>query len=331
MRAKSLLNIFNKTAADACRAFPDILNRFLVFADSFETPLYISPMLARYLKRNTDIIREVLDLVTERMRFTGNRGSAYPNFPMDDDTKAKLIAIKTDVPVIYSSRYTKDMLNIFIFDHEIGHFVVKNGYTRNHHLNECAADAFAALRHIQRFGLKTELFSYYNRAHGMVIGGSPIHYTDMAVQRVRQLSMEMDVRRLSLCETAALAEKIAHQCRLSPTVLAKVSAAYLPVKEACKKHMGSLIEVADKLYHEDKEDWSFFCKKVMAVVRKHRHDPDIFRAGHQFLMYPPRKKFMEKMAKTDPYWAHALDFLARTDEKFQQKIKKPSKALSARP
>ena len=50
-------------------------------------------------------------------------------------------------------------------------------------------------------------------------------------------------------------------------------------------------------------------RAVLSVIRDNRNDPDIFEAGKRFLSYPPRKKFMEDLAKIDPYWKEAIDFI----------------------
>lgn len=39
------------------------------------------------------------------------------------------------------------------------------------------------------------------------------------------------------------------------------------------------------------------------------NDPDIFKAGEQFLSRPDIKKDLESMAKTEPYWKDALTFI----------------------
>ena len=141
--------------------------------------------------------------------------------------------------------------------HEIGHNVVKNGFSLDTHSAECAADAYTALRHIQIFGNnRTDFFKYYgNRASTIVLGISPIHYTNNVTQKIKQLSKEIDISKLSLPKTAKLAEKIALENKLDKKTLQKISKAFLRIDiTECFQHV-----------------FSKFCRKRRKITTLDKH------------------------------------------------------------
>ena len=167
------------------------------------------------------------------------------------------------------------------------------------------------LRHIQRFGKNTDHAGAYgeSRAAAIILSSDVLHYTTDTVQRAIQVSEEMDISGLSLRKTAALAEKIAHECRIDGETLEKIRMAFLPVNWACQTEIGSDWDVTKKLYARDKVAYALFCRETLKVMKKHRGDPDIFKAGKQFLSYPSIKEFMTESAQTDAYWQKALSFI----------------------
>ena len=105
-----------------------------------------------------------------------------------------------------------------------------------------------------------------------------------------------------MLETAALAEEIADECHLNDKTLEKICNAYLPVQESYKMHMVTAPEITNDLRR-------IVYSEVISVMKKYRHDPDIFKAGKQTLSYPKIKKLIIESAKTDPYWKEALSFI----------------------
>jgi len=97
----------------------------------------------------------------------------------------------------------------FVFDHEIGHAVIADG-TGPTVLSESIADAFAVLRHFQRFGTHSHLLDGLAslRACGMAMG-DVLHFTSPVVARIIALKNEIDIERLTFAETADLARALA--------------------------------------------------------------------------------------------------------------------------
>ena len=215
---------------------------------------------------------------------------------------------------------------IYNLDHEIGHHILKGGYPSGsfwsaYQFAESVSDAYATLRHIQRFGKNTDHLGGYGESRAFLIVLNPdiAHYTTDTIQRAFQIAEETDISKLSLRETAALAEKITDECRINDEMIEKLYTAFQPVYAAVKKNIGGVPDILVKLYGRDKEAYEFFCHETLAVMKKHRHDPDIFKAGKQFLSYPAIKKFMIKSAKTDSYYKEALSFIENPETGVRKK------------
>ena len=326
---KTLCEEFRKTAAAAYESFPEKLDKLVVLIDSSLEPVFISADIADELSGNTRAIKAALEDAFPH--YAPNRaGLAEYDYPMADKV-VKLIALKEEPRGIFSSRYTQKMLGTPFFNHEIGHLVVKNGTGfAPKHLAECAADAYAALRHVQQFGKDTDFFEYFNRAHVIVLGLTPSHYTDAVIQRVKQLSEEMDIGGLSLQETAKLAGEIALDCELKEITLEAISEAFAPVHRFCRA-MGDPGDIVSKLYNDGDETWPLLFKETLEVIKKHQNDPDVVAAGRQFLSHPARKNFIEGLAKTDPYWQEAIKLIEQPVSVKDDNSRQPQRSRSPSP
>ena len=72
-----------------------------------------------------------------------------------------------------------DIENVFTLDHEIGHLICPGGIEK-FNLRECVADAYATIRHIQRFGADSPYLHniVHSRAVGLVFErGEGSHFT----------------------------------------------------------------------------------------------------------------------------------------------------------
>ena len=306
-----LTQIFRESAAAAHAAFPEKLENLLVLVTSSETPIYVAPEIADHVTKNVAAVKQAVKEATEYMQTFGAAGFSRHDGSLTG-IMIREIALNGETSVPLSPWFTGEMYKIAEFDHEIGHLVVKNGCcsssTVSEHLAECAADAYAALRHVQRFK-ETDFLDYYSKADQIVMDLSPIHYTDDVMQRVRSLMNETDITGLSLSETAALAGKIAQDYSLDDTTLQKISTAFEP---------------AAAVYEE--RGWgsngNAVLKECIEVMRKYQNDPDIYAAGKRLLDRPDIKNTIETLAKTDPYWQNPLDFMAHPPPKKEGFLKR---------
>ncbi|MFH1158842.1 MAG: hypothetical protein V1721_08220 [Pseudomonadota bacterium] len=296
---KSLVQIFHDEAKAMHDAFPEKLENLVVLLlSSSDAKIYAAPEIMGLLRNN---IAEVKMAVRERTDYLcAYKATAVssPDYPLAGTT-VKMIALNENPPSIYLPRYTKEMEITANLRHELGHYVIKKGrpfdIDSRKHLAESAANAYAALLHVKQFGKETDFFEWYgNRASTMVLGGDWVHYTNDVFERVKQFTEETDISGLSLRETAKLAEKIAIECRLNKKTLEKISTAFLPAKDA---------------YEKSKELNDAVLRKCIEVMREHKDDSDIFKAGKRFFSQPDIKEHLEHSAETDTYWKDALDFI----------------------
>ena len=169
-------------------AFPEKLENLIVVFVSSETVIYVSPKIARHVAQNEAAVKETIKSAGDYMR--SHKKIALANGGINlAGIKVKRIAIDEDASYgALSGWLTEEVRRIATFDHETGHLVVESGLSSpsvTQHLAECAADAYAVLRHVQRFGLETNFFENFVRAEHVVLDTSPINYTDDVVQGIR--------------------------------------------------------------------------------------------------------------------------------------------------
>jgi hypothetical protein len=302
----SLMQTFNETAAAAYEAFPRELERLVVLlVPSSDTPVYVSPKIADQLTGSTEAIKAAVEERTCYLENNSAAGVANRKYKPGETFVSMITLNGEDLIGNYTQKFTEEMYVIFNLDHEIGHLILRNGSRALDASPQCAesaCDAYAMLRHIQRFGKDTDHAGYRGEQNAAVLiyTADPEHYTTDAIEKAILISEERDISALSLQETAALAEEIANDCRLDGRTLDKIRKAFRPVQ---------------KLYVSDKHYIDLCCKNVLSVMKKHRHDPDIFRAGRQFFNRPEEKEFITESAKTDPYWQEALAFIENREAK----------------
>jgi predicted alpha/beta hydrolase family esterase len=301
METESLTEKFREYAAALQEIFPKKLDRLVVLVDTSAEAVFLSQKVADVLSGNTGAVRGALNYAfpkkDTRVGVEHNRvGLTETNYSMAN-SMVTLVALKEDPGGEFSSRWTRKMSRTCYFHHEMGHILVKNGLGEflSPNLKECAADAFAALRHIQIFGRDTDFFLHYSHAHSVVFGSSASHYTDDALQRVKQLSEETkgiegkDISKLSLRDTLNLAKKIANEYQTNEITLDNIAKAFSSAKKA--------------------NGWPAICREVVSVMEKNRNDPEVFEAGKRLLNYPSLKRDMEGWAKTDRSWEKVIDLI----------------------
>lgn len=314
---QTLAEIFHDSAKAAKETFPDRLKNFVVLLDTQDTPVYASPEIAAYLTRSVNIVKRAVAEVGNTLKSRNAIGIAYPYYHLGKGDKyAKLIGLRSAPDGMNYPRSTPEMRALYVLDHEIGHHVVKNGLGSGFHLGESAADAFATLRHIQRFGRETDFFKFSAKATSIVLGTSPIHYTSNVFERVRQMSEEMDIASLSLAETAELAAQVAQENHYDYKTMDRLKRAFQGASTVYFKTYGTKQKITDMLYAKDKDAYALFVRETVKVLRDNANDDDVLLAGQRFLKIPAIRRFIKKGAKYDPVLQEAWDFL-KLDMKFE--------------
>lgn len=327
---KSLTQIFNETAEKAHDAFPLAFKAMVIFQTGADTPLYVSPEFADHLTQHIDSVRVAIRNTGKDMERLNAAGLASAYFPVGGKV-GQMIALQDSPGGVFTNGYTREMRAVYVLDHEIGHHVVKNGRNHGRHLGEAAADAYASLRHIQRYGQATDFFEYLNKASMLVLGHSRIHYTRDTMMRVKELAWEQDISKLSLQETAALAERIAQETHLEQRKIDKVAKAFMGAEKTYEEKLGTKNEIVAKTYAKDPVAYDLFLRETLKVMQANK-DADVQRAAYEFFQYPPMAEFTRNAVATNPEFkdapaiiAAAREFanLPRTPEPPEQRLKPP--------
>jgi hypothetical protein len=309
---KSLTQIFNETAEKAHDAFPLAFKAMVIFQTSADAPLYVSPEFAEHLYKNIDSVRRAIRDTGKEMQRLNAAGIAAPYFPVGNQV-GQMIALQDNPGGVFTRNYTQEMRAVYVLDHEIGHHVVKNGRGMGRHLGEAAADAFASLRHIQRYGQATDFFDYLNKASMVVLGHSSIHYTRDTMMRVKELAWEQDITKLSLQETALLAERIAQETHLQQHKLDKIAQAFSGAEKVYAEKLGTKNEIVVKTYAKDPATYDLFLRETLKVMQANK-DADVQRAAYEFFQYPPMAEFTRNAVATNPEFKDAPAIIAAAKE-----------------
>ncbi len=259
----SLKEAFNAAAYRA--AFPEKLANLFVTLGTER--IFIAPEIADFIAKNPSLTEKKIEERLDWMKARGSCAAAARDYigfvPVNH------IAMKDLKPGAQERDIRRQIQDA---EHEAGHFIVENGLGASPHLGECAADAFATLRHIQRFGGMTEDAAAELAHHAVFETPPPIHYTSAVVQKIRNMhdGGKIDIRGLSLEKTAALAAKIAAAYALDDATLGKISDAFAPV---------NWIVATDKRPLSDSGKLRDIFKTIAEVMLDNRHDEDIYRAG----------------------------------------------------
>jgi len=308
----SLVKSFNESVAKIHKSLPQRLENLLII--SCDEPIFISPEIADLLSQNTNKIKNLIKTKSDIMKSNNYMGVAYRNYnftpPKGNLKDIKLVALNTASKIsriFYDYDYNyknanKDHGLTHVIDHEIGHLIVREGWPSNSspHIAECAADAYAAIRHIQRFGTNTDYFKAYNRSHMAVFDISSIHYTSAAIAKIEQLSKKQDLTKMPYVETATLAGSIAIKYNFDKQTRKRIRQAFFYLGEKYK----------EKIHRNDAscktKDWEDLSNNnhieliedLIDIMLKNKDDHDVYRAGKQFL----DRKIVQEAIKNAPFW-----------------------------
>lgn len=267
LATQSLTDIFRASAAQYHDAFPKTLDNFFVVVDG--DVIYATPQFSQEAPLTKDsIVRELMDL----MEAEGDSGRAIRAYIGD----APFIALGLHEGVSsgrVSTAPSPEINKILDFDHEMGHALVPGGWDApSLSTREGAAAAFAALRHVQRFGPTTDIFEAAPAWDAINLVLQPSEHAAMVftVQKVASLVKQgLDVASLSLRETAELAGDIAAEYVPEQAMMDKVSVAYArPRAHYEKTGRADIVNVI---------------KSVAQVALENKDDDDIYRFGRLFL------------------------------------------------
>lgn len=207
-----------KEARKAFRDFPQLrANTFFTSTDHYTTEFPKPPYGGSKEIQSRPALDEFHEIISDCIKAQTGSGSIKHK-------KLKAVIIDLHEPVVFNSRY-KD--RVFALDHETGHFLVPGAYTDgggNLH-DENAADAFGAIRQLQRFGKDTrnlELLSSH-RSYQLTNNRDRTHLSSLTVNRIIRDSRHIDFKSMSPEETIRAAEKYAKKYTPSQAELDEVN------------------------------------------------------------------------------------------------------------
>ncbi len=301
LHSQSLAEIYNSSAAHYRKTFPEKLANLYITLGFDE--VYASPDIGAHLTQNISSVREMVSGRLALMKKLNIDAAVGANSVGGKEVRYLSMLDAPDTSFV-SALFPPAMNQIAIFDHEMGHIVVPNGSQgKPAHLSECAADAYAALRHLQRFGTATDILGHapYMAAESALFEPFPLHYTSAVFQKIARIRQEgeIDIQALSLQETAALAGKIAIDYAYSDITLGKIHSAYARARAAER---------------EERSDWARVVCCVAAAMLEHRHDDDIYRAGKLYLGRPEIKRLIGTKLADHAQFQSALAAMARHEK-----------------
>ena len=283
--APPLGKVFNDTIARYQKTFPEKLANLFITLEGQK--IYVAPEIADLLRQN---VMPVERFIQARQRAMFEQGWAAAAGPHNlGTTRLQHLSLKdSDNDRYVSGKFPQEMNKVAVFDHEMGHFLVWEAWllNTNAHVSECAADAFAALRHIQRYGDRTDFFEHATAtvAHAGV-AGSKIHFASAVFQKIAALqkSGKVDIANLPLEDTVKLAGKLAAGYAFPQEVLDKIRAAY-----------DASPAVGNSAAHSAAET-----KALIKVMLAHKGDDDIYRAGNLAISRADIKQSLADACATD--------------------------------
>lgn len=170
---------------------------------------------------------------------------------------------------LYGKLMPETQRQYFTFDHELGHAIVRPG-------TEQAADAYAALRHVQRFGYDTKWIRRVSLGRALGAASQPStrdaidHYTSPILRRVVELAGTRDLTLLTPQQTIALAEKIVQDVNMTPVpklrdAFSKAFAGYSPAPTAANDNIPAeerIMALADTVM-TTKDDDVYTCGSIV--------------------------------------------------------------------
>jgi hypothetical protein len=154
---------------------------------------------------------------------------------------------------------------IFVFDHEVGHAIVPGGTHNDATANgaECAADAYATIRHLQRFDADSPTIDALvaNRSFDFVFRESwygKDHFSSPVVEKILEQRYDIDWNSLTPAETVRMARKFVLEYEMDTAALQMLENDFRPLHAQAKNiEYGSaapIMELAEKILATDSSD-----------------------------------------------------------------------------
>jgi hypothetical protein len=166
---------------------------------------------------------------------------------------------RAGLPRLMGATASDDLEALNTYDHEIGHIVTREGYGRRFGANmgENVGDAFATIRHLQRFGLDADIkaFSEMRAVEFVFRRDRGDHFSTPTVDAILAAAATFDFKKLTPAQTAEAANNFAIAHAPHPALVTYVTRALQPVNnklpDIVKGDMEPLRELGQLLLETD--------------------------------------------------------------------------------
>lgn len=304
-RGQSLSDIFNREAARIQQDYPQLRDRFgIVYVDT-------GHFFGQLAHERTDFKsqEDMLTYLAEAVRNTQEHPNAQVPFNACADKghgiNLVLICGHKDLTRSIAGRKPRPLpeelaqKTLMTLDHELGHLIVPKAYhvKNGDSYAESAADAFSALRHVQRFGLMTDAIAVMiaQRALDALLdpntGG---YFTAAALDRIEREKINANFAALTPEETRLYAARVARECAPSPQEEARLKQLVAPAQQKMIDTDGDYMQGLDMLRrligaHPKDEGLLQLCRLALLPIMHH----DIFQTQDwqkvRRILTPPAK------------------------------------------
>lgn len=256
---------FKAIAHEIRRDFPDAASR-MYFIDSFKNEYIRGHAEAdarydRYMAENNSLR---ICIANQIDKYAGEKNSVVVPGPQDDyfvlfytgDDSIRMLGPQTSL---------KQSLT-FVIDHETGHVVTKQGRAGklSRTLHESTADAYAAMRQIQRFenGMRNVQNLRLRRAQRLVsLEGTrhADHFTSFVLDKIIETAHNLPLSKMTPQQTADLADRYALMHTPNDQVVKNIMDAFAPFQKMLATQPGddTPYRVLSQIVLDTK-DWEIF-------------------------------------------------------------------------
>ncbi len=281
-KQRSLSDIFNQFAGESVVLFPEINGKLLIH-DTNEDATYGREKLDKKSRRTQASIDAFLE---ERTKDKDRQTYA------DTDDRLKLSFILYDEPVnenhikALPKKVEKDVF--FILDHELAHLVIKDppmaGENEQYKdsVREAVADAYALIRHYQRYGTrsthKSVIIDPWARAGALTLNSDTVHFSTLMLEEIIRRKDVIDFSHLDPQQTAELARRFAVEYTPPASLVNRIFEKLKPVQKIYDEEPDSnkwLKTLARITLDPQNDAYTFMiCKKILDGYLDGRTDMD---------------------------------------------------------
>ncbi len=241
--ALNLRDIFNAAVGEAHAAFPGLKGKFAVLN------LPDMTIHGSMTEEGTQLgsKKEIEDFVTLAAANSKKLNSSIAK----RQAEARVIVYN---PTAHSERLfttqaqPKEMAVYAEFDHELGHLLIadalKNATLSESLYSEAAADTYAVIRNIQRFGDKAAGASVvsWQRAVSFIERGSQSHFTSFTLDEFAKVQEKIDFKALTPDESLHLARRFALEHTPHESLMRSLMTAFQPYRDALKANPADRVD-----------------------------------------------------------------------------------------